>query len=125
MESLLHQVYHGMNCHGVVLESTSGDSLGYTGDTKQGPNLAKIFQGIDLLLCEATVSSEEHGRQTSHLTPEQAGILATAANVDQLVLTHFLPGTDTEDKRKRAACHFRGKIHVAQTGVTYHIGAND
>ncbi|NMB47130.1 MAG: MBL fold metallo-hydrolase [Firmicutes bacterium] len=116
-----HRVYHGMNCHGVVVEGPQGQRLGYTGDTKMGPQLASFFRGNDVLLCEATVESEEEGARTGHLTAEQAGILAADAEIDHLVLTHFLPGTDEREKQRAAARHFMGKITVAQAGQVYAV----
>lgn len=116
-----HKVYHGMNGHGVVIEGEKGERLGYTGDTKMGGRLASFFQGNDLLLCEATVETEEQGGTTGHLTAEQAGQLATAAKVGQLVLTHFLPGTDVEEKKRLAALHFPGAIDIAEVGKVYSI----
>jgi len=117
------KVYHGMNGHGVVIEGEQGERLGYTGDTKMGGNLASFFQGNDLLLCEATVETAEQGEATGHLTAEQAGELATVAQVSQLVLTHFLPGTDVEEKQRLAAMHFPGSIATAEVGKVYSIRA--
>ena len=117
-----NKVYHGVNCHGVVLEGDKGQRLGYTADTKMGPELERFFQGVDLLLCEATVESEEQAEKTNHLTAEGAGKLGTAAGVGHLVLTHFLPGTDGEMKRRRAARHFSGKISAAEPDAVYPVG---
>lgn len=118
-----HKVYHGMNGHGVVIEGEQGERLGYTGDTRMGGSLADFFQGNDLLLCEATVETEEQGEATGHLTAKQAGELATDAKVNQLVLTHFLPGTDVEEKKRLAALHFPGAIATAEVGKVYCIQA--
>ncbi len=114
-----HKVYHGMNCHGVVLEGIGGELLGYTGDTKMGPQLAEFFQENDLLLCEATVESEEQGQKSGHLTAEQAGMLGATAGVGLLLLTHFLPGTDEGVKKRLAARHYCGEIGIAEEGVVY------
>ncbi len=116
------RVYHGMNCHGVVIEGTKGQRLGYTGDTKMGPVLGDFFQRTDLLLCEATVESEEQGESTGHLTAEQAGMVATVAEARQLVLTHFLPGADENEKRLLASRHFSGQIMVAEADKAYSVG---
>ena len=116
-----HRVYHGLNGHGVLIEGEHGERLCYTGDTKMGVKLPSFFRGTDLLLCEATVETEEQGEATNHLTAEQAGQLATAAKVGQLVLTHFLPGTDVEEKKRLAALHFSGEIAIAKVGKVYPI----
>jgi len=116
------RVYHGANCHGVIIEGSRGQRLGYTADTKMGPELERLFHGVDLLLCEATSDAGEHAQNTSHLTPEEAGQLAAAAGVGHLVLTHFLPGTDGEAKRRRAAQYFSGKVSAAEPDAVYAVG---
>ncbi|NMB11885.1 MAG: MBL fold metallo-hydrolase [Firmicutes bacterium] len=117
-----HRVDHGMNCHGVVIKGAKGQKLGYTGDTKMGPELVEFFQGTDLLLCEATVESEEQGESTGHLTAEQAGKLGAAAEAKELVLTHFLPGVDEDKKKLLASRHFSGQVTIAEADKVYSIG---
>ncbi|MGI6565949.1 MAG: MBL fold metallo-hydrolase [Firmicutes bacterium] len=121
-KAYFHRVYHGMSCHGVMVEGEQGQRLGYTADTKMGPELERFFQGVDLLLCEATVDSEEEAQSTNHLTAEEAGRLGAAIGASHLVLTHFLPGTDVDMKKCLAARHFSGKITAAEIDAVYAVG---
>lgn len=88
----------------------------YTGDTGPSEAVAELARGADLLVTEviemestlaqikrqvpnlpapAFAALESHLR-THHLTPEQVGALAKAAHVGKVVLTHQLPGGNTE-----------------------------
>ena len=60
-------------------------------DTLYTPALAPLIAGADLLYHEATFLEEMHERaaQTHHSTARQAGLLAQAAGVKQLLLGHF------------------------------------
>jgi ribonuclease BN (tRNA processing enzyme) len=53
-----------------------------------------------------------------HITPDEIGKMATQANVKTVVLTHFLPATDSKDTYDRwgeqVSKHFSGKVLVAK-----------
>ncbi len=57
-----------------------------------------------------------------HLTPEQAGELASTAGVKQLVLTHFYPPVETSDPARIAAKVFKGRVTAAKDGDRFTIG---
>ena len=86
-----------------------------------GPELERFFQGVDLLLCEATVDSEEQAQSTNHLTAEEAGKLESGRGRPSGT-DPFLPGTDGEMKGRLAARHFSGKISVAEADAVYPVG---
>ncbi|MER3601282.1 MAG: ribonuclease Z [Nitrososphaerota archaeon] len=68
-----------------------GRRVGYSGDTRPFPSLAKFFRDADLLAMEATYSSEHKDRAVAnyHSTAEEAARLALRAGVKRLYLIHF------------------------------------
>jgi ribonuclease BN (tRNA processing enzyme) len=91
-----------------------GRSLLYTADT--GPRWAPgpVGEGVDVLLCEATLTKGEEG-QVQHLSGRQAGALAEALGAARLVLTHVSPGVDDQSQRRDAEAAFAGPVDVART----------
>jgi ribonuclease Z len=62
-----------------------------TGDTRPCESTAAMARDADLLVHEATFGDEEAERatETGHSTAREAAMLARAAGVRQLVLTHI------------------------------------
>ena len=109
----------------------------FTGDTGPSANLVKLARGADVLVSEvvdlkaieadlrrrSTVSARElgpmmeHMRQ-DHLTPDAIGRLASAAGVKEVVLTHFVPGLDSETDQTGyttgIATTFSGQVILAR-----------
>lgn len=106
---------------------TESQSAVFSGDTAPTQALIELARGADLLVQDCCLApnpvytdtlSAERKRiwkelQKEHCDPEQAGQIAREANVKQLVLTHFLPGTFTEATFKQASEHFLGEVIVA------------
>jgi ribonuclease BN (tRNA processing enzyme) len=91
-----------------------GRSLAYTGDAGPSAAMANLARSTDLLLAEASyvdeVPEDNRGQLSSAI---DAGTLAAAADVSQLVLTHLLPGTDEQAAIRAASSRFPGPIAVA------------
>lgn len=74
-----------------VSEWASGPSMAFVMDTAPCAGAARLAQGVDLLVCEATFLHADlsiaaaHG----HMTARQAATLAAEAGVGRLVLSHF------------------------------------
>ncbi|MCI8914930.1 MAG: hypothetical protein HFF38_12625 [Lawsonibacter sp.] len=84
---------HPIETYAVKVNS-GNKTIVYTSDTSFSAKdrIVKFSQGADLLICESSLL-KEHGfpEISSHLTAEQAGIIAKEANVKGLMLTHFWP----------------------------------
>jgi len=95
--------------------------LVYTGDTGPSSALAQWAAGCDLLLAECSLPAALAAE--THLTPEQAGELASAAGAGRLVLTHFYPPVEATDPAGAAGGRFGGAIALAHDGDRFVIGA--
>lgn len=99
----------------------AGDrSVGYSSDTGPGWSLQALGEGLDLALCEATLPAGKEGK-LAHLTARQAGAMARAAGVGQLVLTHLWPTLDAEQSMAEAAAAFGQPVEVAHVGATFQV----
>ncbi len=88
-------------------------SLVYSGDTDESDSLVALARGADLLVLEAANPTKIPG----HLTPVEAGRLATRAGAGRLLLTHFYPPCDEVDVVALAAQEFSGEIIRAEDGL--------
>ena len=90
-------------------------SLVYSGDTDVSDSLVTLAHGADLLVLEAANPFKVPG----HLTPGEAGRLATRAGARRLLLTHFYPPCDEVDVVALAEQEFAGEIIRAEDGLQY------
>ena len=68
-----------------------GRRIGYSGDTRPSPRLARFFEGCDLLIFDSTFKGSDRDRalERKHSTCVEAAELARKAGVRRLALTHF------------------------------------
>jgi ribonuclease BN (tRNA processing enzyme) len=111
---------HGPETLAVRIDDADGASLLYSADTGPGWSLSKLGGGIDLALCEATLTTDQE-RTVQHLSARQAGISAKAAGVARLVVTHVPPGGDGERQRADAEKAFGRPVELATVGATFTI----
>lgn len=97
-----------------------GRSFLYSADTGSGWDPTAVGEGVDVLVCEASLPAGEEDR-FEHLSGRQAGAYAAAIRAGRLVLTHIAPGIDPEDQRRAASSEYDGPIEVASPGATFRI----
>lgn len=97
-----------------------GRSMGYSADTGPGWSLEALGEGLDLALCEATLSPEEEGR-LQHLSARQAGASARAAGVGRLVLTHLWATLDVDESQALGSEAFGAPVEMASVGARYQV----
>jgi ribonuclease BN (tRNA processing enzyme) len=124
----------------------NGRKIVYTGDTGVSRPLASFAQGADLLVAEVMdydrvaasitrlgFSTEAEAAllahlRASHLSAEEVGQLAAEAGVKKVVLTHLVPGLDTEADTSHYSegvrLHFSGPVSVAQDLQVFAISAD-
>ncbi len=137
--------FHGAGAEGAPAEGGSyayrieagGRSIVYTGDTGPSENLTKLAQGADMMVSEVidldatrrmlekTPGMQPEGverllihMRNNHLTPEDIGLMATRANIGEVVLTHFVPGAErpeqTEGYSAGVSVHYEGPVRAAR-----------
>lgn len=105
-----------------ALRVTDGTcTLVYTSDTASGAPVTAAVAGADVLLAEATLPPEYAGR-APHMTPAEAGELASSAGASTLVLTHFWPSVDRAAAAADAKAAFSGRVLVAEELVEIACG---
>lgn len=100
-----------------------GRSLGYTGDTTSSDELARFFDGVDLLISECSFLEEKHGKP--HLTADEVAELATACRAKHLVATHSYFDPDAERLAERLARRYSGRITVPRDGEGIELGSGE
>jgi ribonuclease BN (tRNA processing enzyme) len=91
-----------------------GCRIVYTGDTGFDEGLGRWAAGCEILLCECSLPTAM-GIPT-HLTPEQAGMLAKVASPGLLALTHMYPPLENVDIPAAIAAHHSGSVVVCHDG---------
>ncbi|MGW1022672.1 MBL fold metallo-hydrolase [Streptomyces sp. NPDC002577] len=115
-------VVHDTEAYGLRAEC-GGAVLAYSGDSGPCAALAGLASGADVLLCEADIDRHhESEQQQVHLTPEDAGAVARAAGVRELLITHVGPTLTPESATARAAAAFGGPTVTAREGNVQVIG---
>ena len=106
-------VRHTVPCFGIKIEY-GRKSLFYTGDTEYFPSLANEIEGVDLLICEATIATaSRHTSGKGHMDGYQAGRLAQLAGVKQLILTHLPSDGFHQTIKEEAQKEFEGPVFLA------------
>jgi ribonuclease BN (tRNA processing enzyme) len=100
-----------------------GATLVYSGDSAGGPDLVRISEGTDLLLCEATWAGDPNDYPPGvHLTGREAARIAAEAGVGKLVLTHIAGGTDRQQVLREAREVYDGPVELAEDLAVYRLG---
>lgn len=93
-----------------------GRKVGFSSDTRPTDRLRKFFQNCDLLVFDSTYSQDQwqKAKDRLHSTATEAAILAQAAGVKKLLLTHFSARyADTAQLVKEAKA-FHNNVEAAQ-----------
>ncbi len=94
------------------VETPSGYSVVYSGDTDYCENLIALAADAHILICECSHADED--KVPGHLSPSLAGEIATYAGVQKLVLTHFYPRCDRFDIEKECRKTYKGQLVLAE-----------
>jgi ribonuclease BN (tRNA processing enzyme) len=101
--------------------SHGGASVAYSADTGESDELVRLARDADVALFEASFLTHPRLPRNIHLTARQAGEHAARAGARHLVLTHLVPGNDTERSRAEAAEAYDGTLSVARTGLALNL----
>jgi ribonuclease BN (tRNA processing enzyme) len=102
---------HTAQSIGFRIEDSSGSSVVYSGDTGYCEEIVDLARDADLLILE---SSFPDGQGVEgHLTPSQAGEIATRSGAKRLVLTHFYPECLKSDIEGQCRKTYQGELILA------------
>ena len=101
------------------VEDQQGKSFVYSGDTGFCEELVDLAKGTDLLILESSFPDGEEVE--GHLTPSQAGRIATLANVNRLILIHFYPECLTTDIAAQCRKSYGGELILGSDLLHLHI----
>lgn len=93
------------------ITDAAGRSMVYSGDTDYSESLVQLATGADLFICESALPDEL--KVDGHLTPSEAGEMASRAGVGTLILTHLYPECENVDLVGQCRRTFDGNIIVA------------
>lgn len=111
---------HSLPGYSVSFGGTGG--LVFSSDTARTDGLVELAGGAGLFLCEASgQDSDAIYLKDIHLTARQAGEVAKAAGVKQLLITHFWPEYDLNELSVQATEGFGIEVKAALEGETYSI----
>jgi ribonuclease BN (tRNA processing enzyme) len=113
---------HSPESVGFRLSTPDGRSLVYSGDTDVTAELVRLAADADLLICECALP--EGQKVPGHLTPAEAGQMASQAGVKHLVLTHFYPASEKEDLAAQCRRTYKGPLTLAHDLLSFEIGVN-
>jgi ribonuclease BN (tRNA processing enzyme) len=101
------------------IETPGGRTLVYSGDTGPSEALIELAKGCDLLILECSFPKEQEAH--NHLSPEQAGEVAAAADPGKLLLLHFYPEVLAVDIPARCRRAYRGPLVLARDLMTVRV----
>ncbi|MGV0636062.1 cyclic nucleotide-degrading phosphodiesterase [Mycolicibacillus trivialis] len=115
-------VCHPTESFGLRFTDPAGTSLVYSGDTGICDSVVELARDADVFLCEASWTHSPDRPRNLHLSGTEAGQIAAAAGVGELLLTHIPPWTAREDVINEAKAEFDGPVHAVSCDETIQIG---
>lgn len=98
-----------------------GLAVAYVTDTRPTPQIARLVNGADLLVCEGTYGRDEDREKAverGHMTFREAATLAATAGVRRLWLTHFSPSLDDPAQYLATARAVFPRTEVGRDGMS-------
>ena len=112
-------VCHPTESYGMRITDPTGATFVYSGDTGFCDAVIDLARGADVFLCEASWTHRPTRPPNLHLSGTEAGRIAAAAGVGELLLTHIPPWTSREDVISEAKAEFDGPVHAVVCGETF------
>ena len=116
-----HRNEHSVETYAIRVTDKEGAVCVYTSDTCYRGSLVRFSFGADLLLVDSKLYEGFDGKVEGHMNAEEAGRLASKADVQQTVLTNLPHHGEREVLLDSAKQHPAGKIMLAEAGMTVEI----
>jgi len=104
-------VNHTPQSIGFRIEDNSGRTVVYSADTGYCEEIVDLATGADLLILESSFPDGE--AMAGHLTPSEAGNIATRSGTKRLLLTHFYPECLRTDIETQCRKTYQGDLLLA------------
>ena len=101
-------IKHTSNSLAYSIHGKTGESFVYSGDTSFCDEIVTLSRDCDLLILECSFPEGEGVE--GHLTPAQAGRIATLAGARKLLLIHFYPGVLETDITGDCRRTYKGEL---------------
>jgi ribonuclease BN (tRNA processing enzyme) len=113
-------VQHYIPTYGLTITNTK--KLAYSSDSGLCAGLLEIARDADLFICHIGACLE-NGKiaKWGHLTPEQAGEVASQAGVKRLLLSHLWPACNRALSLEKASRCFSGSVELAKASHSYEL----
>ncbi len=110
---------HYVPCYAMRVEGSDSRTLFYSSDTGSIHPLMKAVEGVEVVIAEATLDQQDDRPEDvrGHMTPKDAGRLASAAGAHTLIVTHLWSERPDDIVERTAAEHFSGRILIAKPGL--------
>jgi ribonuclease BN (tRNA processing enzyme) len=95
-----------------------GAAFAYSADSGPDWSVEELGVGLGTVLCEATYTKEHEGA-LRHLSGRQAGVMASSARVQRLIVTHRWPTVSAEAVAHESAEAFGGAVDQARIGALF------
>ncbi len=95
-----------------VEDPETGRAVAFSGDTDVCEGLVAAAMNADVAVFECSFPNER--KVEGHLTPREAGEVASAARVKKLVLTHFYPECEGTDLLGQCREAYSGEVLLAE-----------
>ena len=113
------KIWTSLVCHSIptigMRMQFPGGTLCYSSDTAPSETLARLAEGVDILIHEAT------GEGEGHTTPEKAGEIAQQTGSGKLFLIHYPPKVDLNEWVAKVQSRFNGDVIPARDWMTINI----
>ena len=110
---------HTTQSIGFRIEDSSGKTIVYSGDTGYCEQIVNLARDADFLILESSFPDEK-GIQ-GHLTPSQAGDIATRSKAKRLLLTHFYPECLKVDIEAQCRKTYKGELILATDFISLSV----
>lgn len=115
---IAYPTIHPIESYAMRVTAPNGRIIAYSGDSAYTTELIDCARNADIFLCEANWGKScDNKAPNMHMCGQDAGIIATKANVKHLILVHIPPWGDPNGAMEGARQHYDGPISLSYSGM--------
>lgn len=120
LEIEFKEMTHPVKTYGIKVKNKDRVFV-YSADTSYNDGLVEFANEADFFLCESGIMEKDKDENANHLTPKEAGDIATKAKTKRLVLTHFWPEYRLDKIMSEAKESYDSVIELSEAMKTYFV----